>query len=275
MKRSKLRSRFGHSAAFLRLQARRHSKYLYVPLLMFIGFNSYAGNPKTPCPEEQKSANQLAQKIKNEWPLRETGDPVSELTTHLGEKLAHLTLAGKHINWHFMVARNLEPNAYSIGDGYVIVTEGAIIMAENESEFAAIIAHELGHQLAGHFCREPEQIFYKHLASIFTSIEPISRIGHGSMTQFIDPIKEDQADQIALNLLEKGGFNPHAILQVSQRLLINNKNHYNDSKRLKALELAVRKFHPIKVESSKEFIDAKKNALESSGLTTNKTQTIE
>jgi predicted Zn-dependent protease len=156
------------------------------------------------------------------------------------------------------VVRNLAPNAFSIGNGYVFVTEGAVNLAQNESELAAILAHELGHELAGHFCKESNSNFSFSLFDRFSNAQNQQyRSGIGSMTQTIDPIKEQQADQIALLILQSGGFNPQAMLDISSRLPPGNTGHFTDVMRLQSLARATASMPQKFVKNSADFLKIK------------------
>ncbi len=112
-------------------------------LLCMVCLDTLADYRSLPCLEEQQSADKILQRIDNEWPTRGSGDPVSQYVQQLGLRLAQSTQGASRLFWRFSVVRNLAPNAFSIGNGYVFVTEGALNLARNESELAAILAHEL------------------------------------------------------------------------------------------------------------------------------------
>src|SRR5260370_34573093 len=46
-----------------------------------------------------------------------------------------------------------EPNAFTLPGGYMYVNSGAILLSENESELAGVMAHEIGHVAACHAAR--------------------------------------------------------------------------------------------------------------------------
>ena len=136
-----------------------------------------------------------------------------------GVRLANFSVYGRNIPWRFSVVRNLAPNAFSIGGGYVFITDGAVNFVQNESEMAAILAHEIGHELAGHFCGASDPSNSGGLFDIFSTPETQQhKVGVGSMTLSIDPVKEQQADQIALSILQAGGYDPQAMLDVARRM---------------------------------------------------------
>jgi predicted Zn-dependent protease len=239
-------------------QKKRHLIILAVPFFLLLLMDAKAGYRVLPCPEEKLAAHSALQKINNEWPTRGSGDPVTQYIQKLGYYLGQLIPDGRRIGWRFEVVRNLAPNAFSIGNGYIFVTEGAINLAQNESELAAILAHEIGHELAGHFCNESSTKFSFDWTNILLPLTNRSRqVGIGSMTQTIDPVKEQQADRIALHILQVAGFNPHAMLDVSRHLPVESGAHFTDALRLQSLERAVT-FMPQKpAKNSPDFISIK------------------
>ena len=112
------------------------------------------------CLGELERSKDTRQRIDQEWPLRSSGDEATQYIQKLGVRLARYSTGGDTIPWRFFVVRNLSPNAFSIGAGTVYVTEGAITFARNESELAAIIAHELGHALGLGHLANPKAIMY-------------------------------------------------------------------------------------------------------------------
>jgi predicted Zn-dependent protease len=186
-------------------------------------------------------AKSTRQRIDQEWPLRGSGDEVTRYLQQLGVRLAQYGTGGSAIPWRFSVVRNLAPNAFSIGAGYVYVTEGAITFAQTEGELAAILAHELGHELAGHFCSQPASAGSRGLFDLFAdSPQPErSTVGSGSVRQTIDPRKEAQADQIAVGILQSAGYPPDALLQVARRLPAGGESHLFDPRRIQSLERIV------------------------------------
>ena len=194
------------------------------------------------CPGEWDRARDTRQRIEQEWPLRSSGDEATQFIQALGVKLARYSAGGSGIPWRFAVVRNLAPNAFSIGAGYVYITEGAVTFAQSESELAAIIAHELGHQLAGHFCSQATYADSGGLFDIFSAAQPPPDrhvVGAGSVRQTIDPRKEEQADQIAVSILQAAGYEPRALLQVARRLPTGGEAHLQDPRRIQALERMV------------------------------------
>ncbi len=208
----------------------------------------------SPCEDMQQAPDISLQRIENEWPMRSSGDSVSQYVQKLGIRLGNFSVYGQNIPWRFSVVRNLAPNAFSIGGGYVFITDGAVNFVQNESELAAILAHEIGHELAGHFCEASDLSNSGGLFDMFSAQETQQhQVGVGSMMLSIDPLKEQQADQIAISILQAGGYDPQAMLEVARRLPKGNVAHFMDSTRLQSMEGLLAKIPQTKAQDSEDF----------------------
>lgn len=161
------------------------------------------------CPGSAERSAALVRQIRRDWPLRSSTDPLSRYVNMLAWRLIHATngeISGKPV--HFDIARNLDPNAFTAGDGYVIVTDGLVAYVANESQLAAVLAHEMGHVLEGHFCqqKQPQDDEYRI----------------GSLVQRYDAAAEEQADAHAVALLRDAGFDPTAMATLLSCLAHDN-----------------------------------------------------
>lgn len=203
------------------------------------------------CAGERERAQKMRQDILREWPLRSSADEATQYVQELGVRLAgYAGGRGRVVPWRFALVRNLAPNAFSIGAGYVYVTEGAVTFANNESELAAILAHEIGHELAGHFCGAAGSAGSGGFFDIFFSELPPPPQAHevagvGSLRQTIDPFKEQQADEIAVSILRVAGYDPNAMLEVARRLPAGGETHLLDPARIRSLERQLARFPPL------------------------------
>jgi predicted Zn-dependent protease len=69
---------------------------------------------------------------------------------HIGQSLVPKGLELERVNWNFRVLRDPQPNAFALPNGSVYITTGLIVLVDNESQLAAIIAHELTHVMRRH-----------------------------------------------------------------------------------------------------------------------------
>ncbi|MGR9117050.1 MAG: M48 family metallopeptidase [Gammaproteobacteria bacterium] len=199
----------------------------------------------------------MALRIEREWPLRPSHDNVTRYLQKLAERLVPsggtwrkwiLPEDWPSSGWRLLTVRDMSVNAFSIGDGRIYITDGSFGFADDEAELAAILAHEIGHQLAGHFCGSHD-----------TGDNEQRRIG--TLVQVIDINKEIEADSIALNILEAAGFPPKAMLAIINRLPMtgNLQQHRLRLKKLTEKLMFLRK--PNFFSSSQEFLQIKRSLL--------------
>ena len=154
-----------------------------------------------PCAGEDDRARVAAGRIERSWPLRGSG-PDADFVRALGTRLG--AVAGPTpYPWTFVLVRDARPNAFSVGGGRIYLTEGAIRACETEAELAALLAHEMGHQLSGHFCDPPG----RSVAG-----------GSAGLRQHIDPRQEREADEASIRLLSAAGYDPRAALAIATRI---------------------------------------------------------
>jgi predicted Zn-dependent protease len=98
--------------------------------------------------QEVEMGTQLAAEVEKEMPMYD--DPAVEAyIDSLGQILARNS-DRTDIAYHFKVVDTDEVNAFSLPGGYLYVNRGLITTAENESELAGVIGHEIGHVVGKH-----------------------------------------------------------------------------------------------------------------------------
>lgn len=68
----------------------------------------------------------------------------------IGQSLVPKGLELERVSWNFRVLRDPQPNAFALPNGSIYITTGLIFLVDNESQLAAIIAHELTHVMRRH-----------------------------------------------------------------------------------------------------------------------------
>ena len=68
----------------------------------------------------------------------------------VGRSLIPRGLVLERVSWNFRVLRDPQPNAFALPNGSIYVTTGLMTLIDNESQLAAIIAHELTHVMRRH-----------------------------------------------------------------------------------------------------------------------------
>ncbi|HYK19365.1 MAG TPA: M48 family metallopeptidase [Pyrinomonadaceae bacterium] len=68
----------------------------------------------------------------------------------VGQSLIPQGLVLERVSWKFRALRDPQPNAFALPNGSIYVTTGLMSLVDNESQLAAIIAHELTHVMRRH-----------------------------------------------------------------------------------------------------------------------------
>ncbi|MEW6278487.1 MAG: M48 family metallopeptidase, partial [Candidatus Eremiobacterota bacterium] len=65
--------------------------------------------------------------------------------------------SGRSIPWTFYLVADAEPNAFTVGEGYVFVTDGLLRLKLTDDELAGVLAHEVAHGMLRHSERGSDQ----------------------------------------------------------------------------------------------------------------------
>jgi predicted Zn-dependent protease len=68
----------------------------------------------------------------------------------IGNGLIPRGLELERVSWKFRVLRDPQANAFALPNGSIYITTGLLVLVDNESQLAAIIAHELTHVMRRH-----------------------------------------------------------------------------------------------------------------------------
>jgi predicted Zn-dependent protease len=189
-------------------------------------------------PEQQK---ELGAEMMRQ--LRQSGvvlDDV-EITSYvsaLGQRLASNSDSGGQ-RFTFFVVNDPAINAFAGPGGYIGVNTGLIMAAENESELAAVLAHEISHVTQHHLARafEAQQglslpTMAAMLAAVLVGTQnseagmaAISAVTAGSAQYQINFTRqnEKEADRFGMQTLEKSGYDPYGMPRFFERLQKNSR----------------------------------------------------
>jgi Zn-dependent protease with chaperone function len=172
---------------------------------------------------------QNAQILEKRLPL--CNDPhVDAYLTKLGLKLvAKLQTRGVQYPWEFHCVNSKEINAFALPGGYVFVNRGAIEVADNEAQLAAVMAHELSHVALRHGTAQASKAqLMQGAAGIFGGIfggstggalltQGVS-LGAGGLLLHYSRSDETQADVSGTQALYDAGYDPRAMAQFFEKL---------------------------------------------------------
>ncbi len=77
-------------------------------------------------------------------------ETVNAYLRHIGGVLVPRNREIENVKWKFRALRDSQPNAFALPNGSIYVTTGLLSLVDNESEVAAILAHEMTHVLRRH-----------------------------------------------------------------------------------------------------------------------------
>jgi beta-barrel assembly-enhancing protease len=122
-------------------------------------------------------------------------------------------------DFRFLVVDNSAINAFATPGGYVYVNKGLILLVENESELASVIAHELGHANARHIADTVEKSTKINIATMAALLAGALLGGQGAaaVTTFslaaastaslkYSRENEEEADRLGASYLAAAGY---------------------------------------------------------------------
>jgi predicted Zn-dependent protease len=96
-----------------------------------------------------EQVNLLDQRFEKEGMVFED-DATGAYLDRVGRSLVPKGLVLEHVQWRFRAVRDPQPNAFALPNGSIYVTTGLLALMDNESQLAAVLAHELTHVMRRH-----------------------------------------------------------------------------------------------------------------------------
>jgi metalloendopeptidase OMA1, mitochondrial len=113
---------------------------------------------------------------------------------------------GYRFEWEINVLDKPQVNAFCLPGGKMVVFEGIIRVAQNDSQLATVISHEMAHALAHH-------------ASERVARKEMNRGGLGVIwSKAYDRQEESEADHIGLFLMTFAGYDPEEAVRFWERM---------------------------------------------------------
>ncbi|HME71491.1 MAG TPA: M48 family metalloprotease [Myxococcota bacterium] len=133
--------------------------------------------------------------------------------------IGHKLLRGvpnRGFDFEFNVVDQVEPNAFALPGGFIFVSRGLLLLANNEDQLACVMGHEIGHVVRRHAARQQ---------AIALNAGPLSLpwVRAGQMAAYSRDM-ERQADEDGQLLCAAAGYDPRALgsflttLELAERL---------------------------------------------------------
>ncbi|HEY2871868.1 MAG TPA: M48 family metalloprotease [Reyranella sp.] len=150
------------------------------------------------------------------------------LVDRIGQRL--VTRSAVPGSFRFFVLDQPEANAHALQSGYVFVTRGLIALANDESELAAAMGHELGHITERHAAfreRQQRQIMDAAIDAAMKSgsITVGRSVARDGLVKLRSYSREQEldADRVGVGYLTRAGYRGDALVTLIQNLQRQNR----------------------------------------------------
>jgi predicted Zn-dependent protease len=177
---------------------------------------------------------QMGQQVASEFEqtAKMIEDPViSDYIDRVGQNLVKHSDA--KVPFHIKVVDTDEVNAFAFPGGFFYVNKGLILAAENESELAGVMAHEISHVTARHATARMTKAQVLQLAAIpalfiggyWAQMAIQNGLGLGINLELLGVTRdsEKEADQLGIQYLWNTGYDPNGFVSFFEKLQAQEK----------------------------------------------------
>ncbi|MFI5311574.1 MAG: M48 family metallopeptidase [Gemmatimonadales bacterium] len=182
--------------------------------------------------QEVQLGTNYAKQIDTQLPL--IRDPeVTAYINFLGDSLAKVTDT-RGLEWHFTVVDSKEVNAFAVPGGWIYVNRGLIERAQNMSQVAGVIGHEIGHVTRRHSVQQMRKgqganIGVTLLCTLTNTCGGLGQtavsLGSGMLFAKFSRSDEAEADEEGVKTTIRAGIDPHGIPEMFRILLDERKSN--------------------------------------------------
>ena len=177
--------------------------------------------------------------LHSQYPLNYDPEVINYIR-QMGHRIASQT--GQAREFRFYVINNSAINAFAGPNGTIGIHTGLIQAANSDDEIASVIAHEIAHITQRHLSRRHQLNNSQGNLASFATILAAILIGAYEPTAVVPTIMagmglniekqlknsrehEAEADSVGISMLQKAGYNPHAMASFFARLAKENQHN--------------------------------------------------
>ena len=174
--------------------------------------------------QEQAMGRRMADTVERHCRL--VKDPlVNQYIRDLGQRLVRNSDA--KIPFTIKVIDSGEINAFALPGGYFYVDSGLIVAAQNESELAAVMAHEIAHVAARHATRNMTKVQIWNIVTmpflffggpVGMAVRQVSNMAYPVSVKKFSRDAEREADLLGIEYEYAAGYDPLAFINFFERL---------------------------------------------------------
>jgi predicted Zn-dependent protease len=200
--------------------------WVILTLILFLLLGSFVkGASALTTEEEKKLGKKIILEIEKSAEI-ERDLSLQSFINRIGRSLV-AQIGPSPFEFKFFLIKGTDPNAFAIPGGYIFVTTGLIVLADNEQEVAGVLGHEIGHVTSRHIAQMIERSKRLNLASLAAIIAGVLLGGGGTSSEAIATMSmataeaytlkytrenEVEADHKSLQYTIKAGYDPNGLI---------------------------------------------------------------
>jgi len=241
------------------------------------------GNPRMSRQQQIQLGLQVAREVYKQMPVLPDSSPITKYIQELGKRLVATIPPDTSWPFQFHVVADKEINAFAIPGGPMFVNIGTITSADNESELASVMAHEIAHVYMQHSAKQQDK------GSLLGGIAAVAGVvagaavggpwgslaasgiqfGAGTLMLKYSRSDESQADSVGAIILWKADYDPVGLATFFDKMAKKSQSggpqflssHPNPGNRRAAIEKQIAKWPPRTYRhDDAAFLVAKKEA---------------
>jgi beta-barrel assembly-enhancing protease len=187
--------------------------------------------------QEVQMGQQEAQQVSQQLPMVQDA-VIQNYVNQLGQRIASRT-SRADLNWQFQVVNSDVVNAFALPGGFIYINRGVLERADNMSEVAGVLGHEIEHVVRRHSVKQMEQAQGANvgvgilcaLTGVCQSGVAQAAINIGGTAVFAKFSRTDevQADEGGFNNVIRAGINPRGMYTFFQKLLAEEQQSGNSN----------------------------------------------